>query len=77
MPALHARPVRLTASQRHQLKKIARGHKSPHRDKLRAQIVLDAAAGHTNAAMRHGAATLALAAHVELKTVQDIRTAIA
>jgi transposase len=46
-----AHPVRLTASQRHRLKKIARGHKSPHRDRLRAQIVLDAAAGHANAAI--------------------------
>lgn len=49
MPALCARPVRLTAAQRHRLKKIARGHKSPHRDRLRAQIVLHAAAGHANA----------------------------
>jgi hypothetical protein len=40
MPVLCARLVRLTASQRHQLKKLARGHKSPHRDKLRARIVL-------------------------------------
>jgi transposase len=51
MPALRARPVRLTASQRHRLKKIARGHKSPHRDRLRAQIVLHAAAGQANAAI--------------------------
>ena len=51
MPALCARPVRLTAAQRHRLKKVARGHKSPHRDRLRAQIVLDAAAGHANAAI--------------------------
>jgi transposase len=51
MPAPRAHPVRLTAAQRHRLKKIARGHKSPHRDRLRAQIVLDAAAGHTNAAI--------------------------
>jgi len=46
-----AHPVRLTAAQRHRLKKIARGHKSLHRDRLRAQIVLDAAAGHANAAI--------------------------
>src|SRR5919204_1700635 len=51
MPAVRARPVRLTASQRHRLKKVARGHKSAHRDRLRAQIVLDAAAGHANAAI--------------------------
>jgi transposase len=41
----------LTASQRHRLKKVARGHKSPYRDRLRALIVLDAAAGHSNAAI--------------------------
>jgi hypothetical protein len=51
MSAPRAHLVRLTAAQRHRLKKIARGHKSPHRDRLRAQIVLDAAAGHTNAAI--------------------------
>jgi transposase len=51
MPVLRARPVRLTASHRHQLKRTARGHKSPHRDRLRAQIVLDAAGHHTNAAI--------------------------
>ena len=49
MPALPARPVRLTASQRHRLTTTARSHKSPHRDRLRAQIVLDAAGGHANA----------------------------
>ena len=49
MPDLLARPVRLAAAQRHRLKRTARGHKSPHRDKLRAQIVLDAARGHNNA----------------------------
>ena len=51
MSAPRAHLVRLTAAQRHRLKKIARGHKSPHRDRLRAQIVLDAAAGHANAAI--------------------------
>lgn len=51
MPVLCARPVRLTASQRRQLNKIARGHKSPHRNRLRAQIVLDAANNDTNAAI--------------------------
>lgn len=44
-----ARPVVLTTSQRRWLKRVSRGHKSPHRDRLRAQIVLDAACGHTNA----------------------------
>jgi hypothetical protein len=51
MAVPRAQPVRLSAAQRHRLKKIARGHKSPHRDRLRAQIVLDAAAGHANAAI--------------------------
>jgi transposase len=43
MPAPRACPVRLTAAERKRLKKIDRGHKSPSRDKLRAQIVLNAA----------------------------------
>ncbi len=51
MSAPRAYPVWLTAAQRHRLTKIARGHNSPHRDRLRAQIVLDAAAGHANAAI--------------------------
>jgi transposase len=51
MSTVRACPVRLTASQRHRLKKVARGHKSQHRDRLRAQIVLDAAAGAGNAAI--------------------------
>jgi transposase len=51
MAVPRAPPVRLSAAQRHRLKKTARGHKSPHRDRLRAQIVLDAAAGHANAAI--------------------------
>jgi transposase len=51
MSAPRARLVRLTASQRHQLKKVARAHRSPFRDRIRAQIVLDAAADYTNAAI--------------------------
>jgi transposase len=51
MSVPRAHPVRLTATQRHRLKKIARGHKSPHRDRLRAQIVLDASGGHAGAAI--------------------------
>jgi transposase len=34
---------------RNRLKTVARGHKSPYRDRLRAQIVLDAARGRPNA----------------------------
>jgi transposase len=51
MSRVRACPVRLTASQRHRLAQLARGHKSPHRDRLRAQIVLDAAGDYTNAAI--------------------------
>jgi transposase len=51
MPVPHARPVRLTAAQRHRLTRTARGHKSPCRDRLRAQIVLDAAGDYANAAI--------------------------
>lgn len=51
MPVLHACPIRLTTAQRRVLKRRANGHKSPHRDRVRAQIVLDAAAGRGNAAI--------------------------
>ena len=56
MPACPAISVVLRAAERKRLKNSARGHKSPARDKLRAQIVLDAAAGYPNAviaARRH------------------------
>ncbi len=43
MPVLRAVPVGLTASQRKTLKKRARGAKTAHRDRQRAQIVLLAA----------------------------------
>jgi transposase len=66
MHDLLARPVRLTAAQRHRLKRTARGHKRPHRDKLRAQIVLDAARGHNNA-------RIARARHVTEDTVRKWR----
>jgi transposase len=66
MPDLLARPVRLAAAQRHRLKKTARGHKSPHRDRLRAQIVLDASRGHNNA-------RIARARHVCEDTVRKWR----
>ncbi|WP_432973872.1 helix-turn-helix domain-containing protein [Dactylosporangium sp. CA-233914] len=47
MPALHARPVWLTAVQRHQLEKIEESAPG----QVRPQIVLDAAAGYANAAI--------------------------
>ena len=49
MPVLRAVPVTLTASQREMLKKRARGAKTAHRDRLRAQIVLAAARGRASA----------------------------
>ena len=45
MPLPRAVPVTLTAAERTTLKKRARGAKTAHRDRLRAQIVLAAARG--------------------------------
>jgi len=42
-------PVTLTAGERKMLKKRARGAKTPHRDRVRAQIVLAAACSRPNA----------------------------
>jgi transposase len=42
-------PVTLTAAERKTLKKRARGAKTPHRDRVRAQIVLAAACSRPNA----------------------------
>ena len=49
MPLPRAVPVTLTAAERKTLKKRARGAKTPHRDRVRAQIVLAAARGRDNA----------------------------
>ena len=49
MPLPRAVPVTLTAAERKILKKRARGAKTPHRDRLRALIVLAAARGRDNA----------------------------
>jgi transposase len=49
MPLPRAVPVTLTAAERTRLKKRACGAKTPHRDRLRAQIVLAAARGRDNA----------------------------
>jgi transposase len=49
MPLIRAVPVTLTAAERKTLKKRARGAKTPHRDRVRAQIVLAAARGRDNA----------------------------
>jgi transposase len=49
MPLPRAVPVTLTAGERKTLKKRLRGAKTPWRDRLRAQIVLEAARGRPNA----------------------------
>ncbi|MFF0017989.1 IS630 family transposase [Streptomyces sp. NPDC005374] len=49
MPAASACPIVLTASDRHRLKKAAYGHKTAHQARMRAQIVLHAARGRSNA----------------------------
>ena len=51
-PALHrtaVRPIFLTASERERLKKMTYGHKTEHRLRQRAQVVLYAARGRSNA----------------------------
>jgi len=50
-------PVTLTASERTILKKRVRGAKTPYRDRLRAQLVLDAARGRDNARIAAGLGT--------------------
>ncbi|MFG3403485.1 helix-turn-helix domain-containing protein [Streptomyces sp. NPDC048142] len=49
MPVCLAMSVELTASERHRLKKMAYGHKTPHQARQRATIVLLAARGRGNA----------------------------
>ncbi|MFF9508107.1 helix-turn-helix domain-containing protein [Streptomyces sp. NPDC014724] len=49
MPIAVARPISPTATERHRLKKAAWGHKTEHRLRVRAQIVLHAARGLPNA----------------------------
>uniref|UniRef100_UPI002F911E02 hypothetical protein n=1 Tax=Streptomyces sp. NBC_01001 TaxID=2903713 RepID=UPI002F911E02 len=49
MPLASAVPVVLTASERHRLKKMAYGHKTPHQARQRATIVLLAARGRPKA----------------------------
>ncbi|MDQ0757669.1 helix-turn-helix domain-containing protein [Streptomyces canus] len=49
MPVAPARPIAPTAAERERLKKMAYGHKTEHRMRLRAQIVLHAARGRSNA----------------------------
>jgi len=49
LPVPAACPISLTASQRHRLKKMAYGHKTPYQARVRAQVVLHAARGRSNA----------------------------
>ncbi|MFJ1732283.1 IS630 family transposase [Streptomyces sp. NPDC088254] len=49
MPPCSAVPVVLTAAERHRLKKLAYGHKTPHQMRQRATVVLLAARGRSNA----------------------------
>jgi transposase len=49
VPVAAARPISPTATERHLLKKAAWGHKTEHRLRVRAQIVLHAARGLPNA----------------------------
>ncbi|WP_406152851.1 IS630 family transposase [Streptomyces sp. NBC_01023] len=49
MPVALARPIALTAAVRERLKKMAYGHKTEYRLRVRAQVVLHAARGRSNA----------------------------
>lgn len=49
MPALRARQITLTATQRRRLKQLAYSHTAPYQQVIRVRIVLDAAHGYANA----------------------------
>lgn len=49
MPVAPAFPISLTATQRHRLKEMAHGHKTPHQARIRVHVVLHAARGRSNA----------------------------
>jgi transposase len=49
MPVAPARPIAPTAAERERLKKMAYGHKTEYRLRMRAQVVLHAARGRSNA----------------------------
>jgi transposase len=66
VPAARAVPVTLTASERHRLKRMAHGHKTPHQARQRATIVLLAARGLPNA-------QIAKNAHLHIDTVRTWR----
>jgi transposase len=66
MPAVRACPVTVTGAIRRVLTRRARGQKTPHRDKIRAQIVLPAAQRWSNA-------TIAARVGVSVDTVRTRR----
>lgn len=49
MPVTPVCPIVATAAERERLKKMAYGHKTPYRLRWRAEIVLHAARGRSNA----------------------------
>ncbi|MFF3128321.1 helix-turn-helix domain-containing protein [Streptomyces sp. NPDC057908] len=53
MPVAPACPIVLTTAEHERLKKMAYGHKTEHRLRCRAQIVLHAARGRSNARIAH------------------------
>ncbi|MEU1628442.1 IS630 family transposase [Streptomyces sp. NPDC020096] len=66
MPLCAAAAVVLTAAERHRLKKMAYGHKTPHQTRQRATVVLLAARGRGNA-------RIAAETHLHLDTVRTWR----
>ncbi|MET7666213.1 SDR family oxidoreductase [Streptomyces sp. NPDC005463] len=66
MPVCSAVPLELTAAERHRLKKMAYGHKTPHQARQRATIVLLAARGRSNA-------RIAAETHLHVDTVRRWR----
>ncbi|MFJ2722719.1 IS630 family transposase [Streptomyces sp. NPDC087437] len=66
MPVATARPIVLTAAERHRLKKVAYGHRTEYRDRVRARIVLLAARSRSNA-------RIAVEAGVHVDTVRTWR----
>ncbi|WP_377273742.1 helix-turn-helix domain-containing protein [Peterkaempfera sp. SMS 1(5)a] len=58
--------VALTASERHRLKKMAYGHKTPHQTRQRATVVLLAARGRSDA-------RIAAETHLHVDTVRTWR----
>ena len=66
MPMCSAVPLKLAAAERHRLKKMAYGHKTPHQTRRRATIVLLAARDRGNA-------QIAAETHLHVDTVRRWR----